>query len=106
MASTRRHGAGDWHPVYTLTVFFHTPDGRAKLICADWAPFPEQPGGEYPFILNTGRTVEHWHTRTKTREVPILEHLSPRAWLEMNPRDAQRLGFAQPRCGRRDLAAR
>ena len=56
-------------------------------------PFPEQPDGDYPFVLNTGRTVEHWHTRTKTREVPILERLSPRAWLEMNPRDAQRSGL-------------
>jgi anaerobic selenocysteine-containing dehydrogenase len=72
---------------------FKTSDGRAKLICAEWKPFPEQPGGEYPFILNTGRTVEHWHTGTKTRKVPILEHLSPRAWLEINPRDAQRLGL-------------
>jgi anaerobic selenocysteine-containing dehydrogenase len=72
---------------------FKTADGRAKLICAAWAPFPEQPGGEYPFVLNTGRTVEHWHTRTKTKEVPILERLSPRAWLEINPRDAQRLGL-------------
>jgi assimilatory nitrate reductase catalytic subunit len=70
---------------------FQTADGRAKLVCADWAPFPEQPGGAYPLILNTGRTVEHWHTRTKTREVPILQRLSPRAWLEMNPRDAKRL---------------
>ncbi|MBI4905852.1 MAG: molybdopterin-dependent oxidoreductase [Acidobacteria bacterium] len=72
---------------------FDTPTGRAKLICAEWAPFPEQPGREYPLVLNTGRTVEHWHTRTKTREVPILERLSPRAWLEMNPRDAKTLGL-------------
>ena len=72
---------------------FETADGRAKLVCADWAPFPEQPGGEFPFVLNTGRTVEHWHTRTKTKDVPILEHLSPRAWLEMNPRDAKKLGL-------------
>ncbi len=72
---------------------FKTPDGKAKLICADWTPFPEQPGGDFPFVLNTGRTVEHWHTRTKTREVPILERLSPRAWLEINPRDAKRLGL-------------
>jgi assimilatory nitrate reductase catalytic subunit len=72
---------------------FPTADGRANLICAAWAPFPEQPGGNHPFILNTGRTVEHWHTRTKTREVPILERLSPRAWLEMNPVDARRLGL-------------
>ncbi len=72
---------------------FPTADGRAKLICADWQPFPEQPTAAHPFVLNTGRTVEHWHTRTKTREVPILERLSPRAWLEMNPRDAGQLGL-------------
>jgi anaerobic selenocysteine-containing dehydrogenase len=72
---------------------FPTPDGRANLIRADWQPFPEQPSKNHPFVLNTGRTVEHWHTRTKTREVPILERLSPRAWLEMNPRDAKHLGL-------------
>ena len=72
---------------------FPTADGRAKLIGADWQPFPEQPTTAHPFVLNTGRTVEHWHTRTKTREVPILERLSPRAWLEMNPRDAGQLGL-------------
>jgi assimilatory nitrate reductase catalytic subunit len=42
-------------------------------------------------VLNTGRTVEHWHTRTKTGNVPILERLSPHAWVEMNPRDARAL---------------
>jgi anaerobic selenocysteine-containing dehydrogenase len=42
-------------------------------------------------VLNTGRTVEHWHTRTKTGAVAILEQMSPRAWLEMNPVDANRL---------------
>ncbi len=97
------HGAVQWPltegaaPVATSRLYadgqFQTADGRAKLVCTEWAPFPEQPGGEYPFILNTGRTVEHWHTRTKTKEVPILERLSPRAWLEMNPRDAKKLGL-------------
>ncbi|MBZ5611092.1 MAG: nitrate reductase [Acidobacteriia bacterium] len=72
---------------------FQTTDGRAKLVAAEWTPFPEQPAREFPLILNTGRTVEHWHTGTKTRQVPILEHLSPRAWLEMNPRDAKQLGL-------------
>src|SRR5215813_1439326 len=72
---------------------FQTADGRARLICAKWEPFPEQPNREYPLIFNTGRTVEHWHTRTKTREVPILERLSPESWLEMNPRDARGLGL-------------
>jgi anaerobic selenocysteine-containing dehydrogenase len=72
---------------------FQTLDGRARFVTAHWEPFPEQPVRDFPLILNTGRTVEHWHTRTKTREVPILEQLSPRAWLEMNPRDAKQLGF-------------
>ena len=50
---------------------------------------PEQPTSSFPPILNTGRTVEHWHTRTKTGKVPILEWLAPHAWLEMNARDAR-----------------
>lgn len=70
---------------------FQTADGRARLIAVDWEPFPEQPTDDYPFVLNTGRTVEHWHTRTKTGKVPILERLSPNAWVEMNPRDARGL---------------
>jgi anaerobic selenocysteine-containing dehydrogenase len=72
---------------------FPTEDGRARLYPVEWRPFPEQPNAEYPFVLNTGRTVEHWHTRTKTGVVPILDGMSPRAWLEMNPRDARRLGL-------------
>jgi len=70
---------------------FPTDDGRARLLPVEWAPFPEQPNSEFPFVLNTGRTVEHWHTRTKTGQVPILERMSPNAWLEMNPRDATAL---------------
>jgi assimilatory nitrate reductase catalytic subunit len=72
---------------------FQTTDGKAVLWSVDWEAFPEQPNDKYPFVLNTGRTVEHWHTRTKTKEVQILERLSPSAWLEMNPRDARRLGL-------------
>jgi len=72
---------------------FQFEDDRAKLIPVECRPFPEQPNREFPFIFNTGRTVEHWHTRTKTGRVPILQRLSPRAWLEMNPRDARTLGL-------------
>jgi anaerobic selenocysteine-containing dehydrogenase len=70
---------------------FQTEDGRARLVPGTWEPFPEQPSSGFPLILNTGRTVEHWHTRTKTGKVAILEHLSPSAWVEMNPRDARAL---------------
>ncbi len=72
---------------------FPTADGKARLFCAEWKPYPEQPEEDFPFNLNTGRTVEHWHTRTKTGNVPILRQMSPRAWLEMNPRDARKLGL-------------
>ena len=37
------------------------------------------------------RTVEHWHTRTKTGRIPILEGLAPEAWVEIHPGDADRL---------------
>ena len=70
---------------------FQTEDGRARLIPTEWAPFPEQPNREFPLVLNTGRTVEHWHTRTKTGGISILQRMAPRAWLEMNPADAERL---------------
>jgi len=72
---------------------FKTDDGKARLLPTKWEAFPEPPNREFPFVLNTGRTVEHWHTRTKTGRVPILERLSPRPWLEMNPRDGRALGL-------------
>jgi assimilatory nitrate reductase catalytic subunit len=83
---------------------FQTEDGRARLIPCTWEPFPEQPSSEFPFVLNTGRTVEHWHTRTKTAKVPILERLSPNAWVEMNPLDARTLRL-KPQ-GRVDIVSR
>lgn len=72
---------------------FATEDGHARLLPTAWAPFPEQPNSEFPLILNTGRTVEHWHTRTKTGAISILQRMSPRAWLEMNLVDARRLNL-------------
>ena len=73
---------------------FPTQDGKAILHRVPCVPFSEQPDEEFGFILNTGRTVEHWHTRTKTAEVAQLNHMVPNAWLEMNPEDATRLDLA------------
>jgi assimilatory nitrate reductase catalytic subunit len=70
---------------------FPTPDGRARIHTVPCDPFIEQPDSEFDFILNTGRTVEHWHTRTKTAQVELLNDMVPNAWLEMNPVDANRL---------------
>ncbi len=71
---------------------FQTDDGRAILFCVRSELPPEEPDSAFPFLLNTGRTVEHWHTRTKTGKIPILEKSAPDAWIEINPRDAARLG--------------
>lgn len=68
---------------------FKTPDGKAKLVYSEPVDIPEDVSNAYPLMLNTGRTVEHWHTRTKTGKIPILEKLSPSAWVEMNPATAR-----------------
>jgi anaerobic selenocysteine-containing dehydrogenase len=70
---------------------FPTEDRRARIHTVPCDPFAEQPDSEYNLILNTGRTVEHWHTRTKTAQVELLNDMVPNAWLEMNPTDATRL---------------
>ncbi|GAC1313891.1 MAG: nitrate reductase [Acidimicrobiales bacterium] len=70
---------------------FATASGRAQLFAVEPEPIIDAPDVEFPLLLNTGRTVEHWHTRTKTGRVPILHRLAPAAWVEINPTDAARL---------------
>jgi assimilatory nitrate reductase catalytic subunit len=71
---------------------FPTPSGKASLHLATAKPVSDSPRSRYPLVLNTGRTVEHWHTRTKTGRVPILEQLAPEGWVEIHPDDAERIG--------------
>lgn len=71
---------------------FNRPDRRAAVRAVTRQPLRQPPSGQYPLLLNTGRTVEHWHTRTKTGRVPILEGLAPEAWVEIHPSDASALG--------------
>lgn len=70
---------------------FATESGKARLFCVENREIPERPNKNFPFLLNTGRTVEHWHTRTKTGKIPLLETLAPEAWVEMHPDDARKL---------------
>lgn len=72
---------------------FKTEDGKAKLLFTRSEALPEDTDGSYRLILNTGRTVEHWHTGTKTRNVELLEKLSPEAWVEVNPSTAKYYGI-------------
>ena len=47
----------------------NTEDGKAKLLALDWQPLAESCNASFPLNLNTGRTVEQWHTRTKTKTI-------------------------------------
>ena len=82
------------------------PNGRAILKAAEWTPPHEWAGDDYPFTLTTGRTVYHFHTRTKTGRAPELQAAAPDAWVELCPSDAERLGISRGRPGARLLAAR
>jgi anaerobic selenocysteine-containing dehydrogenase len=71
------------------------PDGRAFLIAVDYRPSPEVPDDEYPLLLTTGRTVYHFHTRTKTGRSPELDAAAPDVWVELHPDDAARHGIGE-----------
>jgi anaerobic selenocysteine-containing dehydrogenase len=70
------------------------PDGKAMLRAADYQPPVEEPSDEFPMLLNTGRTIWHFHTRTKTARAPELQAAAPDVWLELAAADADRLGLA------------
>jgi formate dehydrogenase alpha subunit len=65
--------------------------GLGRFEVREHIPPAEVPDEEYPFILTTGRVAFQYHTRTMTRRIPILEREAPKAFLEMNPKDARRL---------------
>ena len=71
---------------------FAYPDGKAKLIPLAFVDNNEKPDEEYPFWLNSGRVVEHFHTRTRTGKVGNQNKFSPTPYMEMNPDAAARLG--------------
>ena len=54
----------------------------------------ERPDDEYPFWMNSGRVVEHFHTRTRTGKVGNINKFSPTPYMEMNPDAAKALGIA------------
>jgi formate dehydrogenase major subunit len=79
------------------TVFidrFPTKDGRVTLVPADIIPADERPDAEYPFVLITGRQLEHWHTGSMTRRSTVLDALEPMATASLNGTDLQALGLA------------
>jgi assimilatory nitrate reductase catalytic subunit len=72
---------------------FQYEDGKAKLIPLPFIDNNDWPDEEYPFWLNSGRVVEHFHTRTRTGKVGNLNKFSPTPYMEMNPDAATELGI-------------
>jgi predicted molibdopterin-dependent oxidoreductase YjgC len=68
------------------------PRGRGKFHPLEFIPSVELPDDEYPFILSTGRVLEHWHGGTMTRH-SRLDELYPEARAEVHPVDAALLGI-------------
>jgi formate dehydrogenase major subunit len=85
------------HSDGTVVLFdeaFGTDDGKAHLVPAEWMPAKELPDEEFPFVLNTGRLLEHWHTGSMTRRSYALDAIQPEAHVWLNPGDATDMGVA------------
>ncbi len=72
---------------------FPYPDGKAKIIPLPFVDNNEKPSKDYPFWLNSGRVVEHFHTRTRTGKIGNQNKFSPTPYMEMNPDAAAELGI-------------
>ena len=73
--------------------FYKSADHRPSVVFRPWEPPAEIPDDEYPFVLCTGRLLEHWHTGSMTRRVPALNTALPEALLDMNAADMEELGI-------------
>jgi assimilatory nitrate reductase catalytic subunit len=79
--SSRFFGAGN----------FFTPDRRARFVETPYRPLACPTTHEFPFVLNTGRIRDQWHTMTRTAKTArLLNHLTE-PFLEIHPDDAARM---------------
>ena len=100
----RLEGAGLQYPVPTAdhpgTAFlfdhaFPTSDGRATFVPVEYTDPVELPDDDYPFVMNTGRQLYHWHTGTMTRRASGLDAREPTPIVEIHPADAKDLGVRE-----------
>jgi formate dehydrogenase major subunit len=72
---------------------FPRPGGFARLVAAKLTPPDETPDEEYPFILSTGRQLEHWHTGSMTRRSQVLDAIEPAAIAQVSRGTIAKLGI-------------
>ncbi|MCH4554097.1 molybdopterin-dependent oxidoreductase [Aestuariibaculum lutulentum] len=92
--STKWRFNADYDPACSNGEQFHfygNPDGKAIIWQRPYEPAPEIPDDDYPFWLCTGRVVEHWHTGSMTRRIPVLHKAMPHAYVELNPEQAKEM---------------
>jgi len=73
---------------------FPRAGGFGKLVAAKLTPPDETPDHEYPFILTTGRMLEHWHTGAMSRRATVLDALEPGATAALSRGSIAKLGIA------------
>ncbi|MFE9578088.1 molybdopterin oxidoreductase family protein [Nocardia sp. NPDC006044] len=71
------------------------PDAKAIIKAARYHPAAERPSAEFPLALITGRTLYHFHTRTKTARAPQLQAAAPEVWVEISRQDADETGVGE-----------
>ncbi len=74
---------------------FYTPDRRARFVPTPYRLPVERPGPGYPFILNTGRLRDQWHTMTRTERSARLMAHAPEPFVVVHPDDAAEAGVAE-----------
>jgi len=78
------------HPGTTLMHGETFPKGKARFVAVDYLPPGEQASAEYPFVLTTGRILQHYNCGAQTRRTEILDVVDTDL-LEMHPADMERL---------------
>ncbi|WP_298987045.1 nitrate reductase [uncultured Roseibium sp.] len=71
---------------------FFTPDSKAAFVATKVGE-PREIGRKYPFVLNTGRIRDQWHTMTRTGKTPRLAAHIAEPYLEIHPSDAEQSGI-------------
>jgi assimilatory nitrate reductase catalytic subunit len=74
---------------------FAFPSGRARVLPIAPGILAESADIVFPFVLNTGRVRDQWHTMTRTGLSPRLGVHVSEPFVEVLPQDAARLKLAQ-----------
>ena len=67
--------------------------GKGQFIPTHHLEPAELPDKEYPYLMNTGRVIYHWHAGEMTRRAKGLLAVYSQSLIEMNPEDALKIGL-------------